>query len=38
MDRASELRRLIIRLLMRIADEDTLQRIYDYVNQAFCND
>lgn len=38
MDRTEELRRLIVRLLARITDEDTLQRIYDYVNQVFCND
>ena len=37
MDKASELRRLIIWLLMLVSDEETLRRIYDYVNQAYCN-
>lgn len=38
MDRKAELRRLIIKLLELITDEHTLQRIYDYVNQVYCND
>lgn len=38
MDKASELRRLILWLLMLITDESRLRRIYDYVNQAYCND
>jgi len=31
-----EIRRLIISLLEKIADEQTLERIYTLVNQIFC--
>ena len=36
MDKREEIRRLIISLLAKITDEQTLERIYTFVNQIFC--
>ena len=36
MEKHEEIRRLIISLLWKITDEQTLERIYTFVNQIFC--